>query len=277
MPDLGVPLDDLLWLAVLLAVGGALTGFLAGLFGIGGGGIIVPILYELFGVIGVDESVRIQLSVATSLAIIIPTSIRSFRSHHARGAVDMDVLRGWAAWILVGVLIGTLIAAMSPASLLRAVYAVVSFVMAVRMGFGGEKWRLADDLPGRAAQAVYATVIGTLSVLLGVGGGAMFSSVMVLYGRPIHQAVATASGLGVIISIPAAIGFVWSGWSVAGLPAGSLGYVNLIAVALVIPTSILMAPYGVRAAHALSRKHLERAFAVFLFAVSARFAWSLVG
>lgn len=276
MPDLGVPIDELLWLAVMLAIGGAATGFLAGLFGIGGGGIIVPILYELFGFVGVDESVRIQLSIATSLAIIIPTSIRSFRGHHARGAVDMAVLRGWAAWILVGVLIGTLIAAYSPASLLRAVYAVVSFVMAVRLAFGGEKWRLADDLPGRAAQSIYATVIGTLSVLLGVGGGAMFSSIMVLYGRAIHQAVATASGLGIIISIPAALGFVWSGWDVAGLPAGSVGYVNLVAVALVIPTSILMAPYGVRAAHALPRKYLERAFAIFLFAVSARFAWSLV-
>ncbi|MHA1524804.1 MAG: sulfite exporter TauE/SafE family protein [Alphaproteobacteria bacterium] len=273
--DLGLPAGEVAALVAILLAGGALTGVLAGVFGIGGGAILVPILFELFGAAGADDAVRMHLSVATSLAIIVPTSVRSFLGHRARGTVDMAMLRSWAPGVLAGVIIGSLLIAVTNATALRAVYAVTIALMAARMAFLSDSWRLGDDLPGGPLKAIYAMGTGILSVLMGVGGGAMFSTIMMLYNRPILQAVSTASGLGIIISIPATIGFVWSGWGVAGLPAFSLGYINWLGVLLVIPASLLTAPLGVRLAHSLSRRHLEVAFAGFLFLVAARFFWSL--
>ncbi|VAW13942.1 Protein of unknown function DUF81 [hydrothermal vent metagenome] len=278
MPEmiLGVPSGEMAVLAVVLLAGGALTGLLAGLFGVGGGAILVPVLYELFGFLGTDEAVRMHLSVATSLAVIIPTSIRSFAAHHQKGAVDMDMLRYWAPYVLFGVLLGSVIVAIAPSLALRAIFATMMMLMAYRLVFATERWKLGRDLPQNPGRALWGSAIGILSVLLGVGGGAMFSTVMMLYSRSIHQAVATASGLGIVISIPATIGFILSGWSAGGLPPASLGYVNLIGFVLIIPSSIAMAPLGVKLAHSLSRRHLELAFAVFLFGISLRFFWSLL-
>lgn len=271
----GVPADEMAVLALALVAGGVFTGFLAGVFGVGGGAILVPILYELFRALGVAEEVRMHLSVATSLAIIIPTSVRSFMTHRSRGAVDMKLLRYWAPPVLAGVVVGSLIAAVAPSVLLRSAFAIIALLMAYRLAFAVESWRLGDDLPEEPLRSIYGGAIGTLSVLIGVGGGAMLSTVMMLYGRSIHQAVGTSSGLGIVISVPATIGFVVSGWAVAGLPPLSLGYVNLIGFALIIPASVVMAPIGARFAHSLPKRRLEVAFAVFLFVVSARFFWSL--
>ncbi|MFV2093098.1 MAG: sulfite exporter TauE/SafE family protein [Hyphomicrobiales bacterium] len=273
---LGIPAGELVALVAILFAGGALTGVLAGVFGIGGGSILVPILYELFGAAGADDAVRMHLAIATSLAIIVPTSIRSFLGHKARGTVDMEMLKSWAPGVVAGVVLGSLLIAVTNATVLRAIYAFMITAMAVRMAFMRESWRLGDDLPGNPLKSVYAAGTGILSVLMGVGGGAMFSTVMVLYNRSILQAVSTASGLGVLIPIPATIGFVWSGWGAPGLPAFSLGYINWLGVLLVIPASLITAPWGVRLAHALSRRHLELAFAGFLFLVAARFFWSLI-
>ncbi|MFV2092115.1 MAG: sulfite exporter TauE/SafE family protein [Hyphomicrobiales bacterium] len=272
---IGLPAGELAILAGVLLAGGALTGVLAGLFGVGGGAILVPVLYELFGFLGTDEAVRMHLSVATSLAVIIPTSIRSFSAHHAKGAVDMDMLRYWAPYVFFGVILGSLVIAVAPSQLLRVIFAVMMILIAARLVFANERWRLGDDLPQNPARALWGGAIGLFSVLMGVGGGAMFSTIMMLYSRPIHQAVATSSGLGIVISIPATIGFIISGWSVSGLPPGSLGYVNLIGFVLIIPSSIAFAPLGVKLAHALSQRHLELAFATFLFGISVRFFWSL--
>jgi uncharacterized membrane protein YfcA len=276
MADPTALLGDLVWLVPALAAGGVVTGILAGLFGIGGGGIIVPVLYELFAIIGVDDAYRIQLALGTSLAIIIPTSFRSFLGHRARGAVDMAVFRRWIPWILVGTGIATVIAAYAPSDVLRTIYAVVMFLMGARMLAARDDWRLGDTMPGSPIEPVMATLTGLFAMLLGLSGGSYLTMVMVLYGRPIHQAVATAAGVGVVVSIPAVLGYMWGGWDATGLPVGSLGYVNFIACALVIPTSVLAAPVGVRLAHGLSRKTLERAFGVFMLAVALRFAASLV-
>jgi len=277
MPEMifGLPWEELAVLVGALLAGGALTGVLAGLFGVGGGAILVPVLYELFGFLGTDEAVRMHMSVATSLAVIIPTSIRSFSAHHARGAVDMDMLRYWAPYVFVGVVLGSLVIAIAPSLALRGIFAVMTTLIAVRLVFANERWILGRDLPQNPGRALWGGAIGVFSVLMGVGGGAMFSAVMMLYSRPIHQAVATASGLGVVISIPATIGFILSGWSVTGLPPASMGYVNLIGFAAIIPSSIAFAPLGVKLAHWMSRRHLELAFAVFLFGISLRFFWSL--
>ncbi|MDQ4419688.1 sulfite exporter TauE/SafE family protein [Sphingobium sp. DEHP117] len=268
---------DLALLAAALIGAGVLSGLLAGIFGVGGGTVIVPVLYDVFRLMGVAEDVRMPLCVGTSLAIIIPTSIRSFRSHLAKGAVDMDVLRVWLAPVVGGVIIGVVVAAHAPAWLFKAVFVLVAGILSVKLLFGRQNWVLGDTLPGKALMRAYGVVIGLTSALIGIGGGAISNLLLSLYRRPIHQSVATSSGLGVIISIPAMIGYVIGGWSITPqLPPFSLGYVSLIGAALIIPTSMLAAPWGVRAAHALSQRRLEVAFGLYLLFVAARFFISLL-
>jgi uncharacterized protein len=280
----GIPLNDIHWLAAALLAAGALTGLLAGLFGVGGGAVIVPVLYELFRIAGVPDEPRMPLAIGTSLAIIIPTSVRSFNAHRAKGAVDMSILRVWAVPVLAGVIGGSLIARYAPADLFKAVFVAVAGASALRLLFGKDSWRIATEMPSRLAMRAYGVLIGVLSALMGIGGGQLSNLFMTFYGRPIHQAVATSSGLGVLISIPGALGYVYAGWpkaaeypDVAALqPPMALGYVSLIGLALFIPTSIWTAPIGARLAHALSKRRLEVSFGIFLLAVSARFAWSLL-
>ena len=280
----GIPSSELLWLAAALLAAGALTGLLAGVFGVGGGAVIVPALYELFRIAGVPEEPRMPLAVGTSLAIIIPTSVRSFNAHRAKGAVDMAILRTWAAPVVIGVIGGSLVARYAPADLFKAVFVLVAGLSAIRLLFGKDAWRIATEMPSRVVTAAYGVLIGLLSALMGIGGGQLSNLFMTFHGRPIHQAVATSSGLGVLISIPGALGYVYAGWpkaaeypDVAALqPPMALGYVSLIGLALFIPTSIWTAPIGARLAHALSKRRLEVSFGIFLLAVSARFAWSLL-
>ena len=280
----GIPLNDLLWLAAALLAAGALAGLLAGVFGVGGGAVIVPVLYELFRVAGVPEEPRMPLAVGTSLAIIIPTSIRSFNAHRAQGAVDMAILKVWAAPVVLGVIGGSLVARFAPADLFKAVFVLVAGASAIRLLFGRDSWRIADSMPSWLVMRGYGLLIGLLSALMGIGGGQLSNLFMTFYGRPIHQAIATSSGLGVLISIPGALGYIYAGWPKAAeypnvaalqLPV-ALGYISLIGFALFIPTSIWTAPIGARLAHRLSKRRLEVAFGIFLLLVSARFVASLL-
>src|SRR5215210_3029516 len=276
----GIMLNDIAWFAAALLAAGALTGLLAGLFGVGGGAVIVPVLYELFRIAGVPEEPRMPLAVGTSLAIIIPTSIRSFNAHRAKGAVDMSILKVWAVPVVVGVIMGTVVARYAPADLFKAVFVLVAGVSAVRLLFGKDTWRLGLDMPARPVMVVYGWVIGVLSALMGIGGGQLSNLFMTFYNRPIHQAVATSSGLGILISIPGAIGYIYAGWPrmaeypnvIAMQPPLALGYISLIGLVLFIPTSTWMAPVGARLAHRLPKRRLEIAFGVFLLIVCARFA-----
>lgn len=263
-------------LAVAALLSGAISGLLAGLFGIGGGTVLVPVLYQGLELIGVDEAVRMQVSVGTSIAIIVPTAIQSFMAHRKRGAVDMQLLKDWLVPLPIGVIAASIVAAYISGGALRAIFAVVALTVAIRLIFDREHWRLGSDLPGQPARSVIGVVIGFLSTLMGIGGGVLNNTFMTLYGRTMHQAVATSSGVGVIISIPGIIGYIWAGWGASGLPPLSTGFVNFPAVLILIPTSVLAAPYGVRLAHALSRRKLEVAFGCFLIFVAARFAWSLL-
>lgn len=281
----GISMFDLIWLAIALLGAGAVTGLLAGVFGVGGGTVIVPVLYELFRVAGVPEEVRMPLCVGTSLAIIIPTSIRSFNAHRAKGAVDMAILRQWAIPVVLGVLMGSVIARYAPPDLFKAVFVVVAGVSAIRLLFGKDSWRLGLDMPGKTVMNVYGWIIGVLSSLMGIGGGQLSNLFMTFYGRPIHQAVATSSGLGVLISVPGALGYIYAGWPRAAeypdvgalqLPL-ALGYVSLVGLVLFVPTSVLTAPLGARLAHSLSKRKLEVAFGIFLLLISLRFLVSLVG
>jgi len=264
---------DFLIIAAALLAAGALTGVLAGLFGVGGGALIVPVLFELFGVLDVADDARMPLAVGTSLAIIIPTSIRSWLSHRSRGAVDDTLLRAWAVPILLGVVAGAMIARYAPAVVFQLVFVFVSGVNAVKLISGTKLWDLADDLPSGPALRAYGGLIGFLASLMGIGGGQIANIIMSLHGRPIHQAVATSAGIGVLISVPGAIGYMLAGWGQPGLPPDAIGFVSVIGVCLFVPTTILTANLGVRLAHGLSARSLEIAFGTFLAAVCMRFVY----
>jgi uncharacterized membrane protein YfcA len=280
----GLNASELGELALLLVAVGALSGFLAGLFGIGGGAVLVPVFYECFRLAGVPLEVRMPLCIGTSLAIIIPISIRSWRAHHARGAVDMEILRIWWLPVLTGVILGSVIARYAPERLFKIVFVMVAYSAAARLLLAREAWRFGDDLPRGPLMKIYGFFVGLLSTLMGVGGGLYSNLLMTFYGRPIHQAVATSSALAVLISIPGALGYVYAGWPAAAHYPNvtalqwpfALGYVSLIGVLLVIPTSVLTAPLGVRTAHAMSKRMLEVAFGCYLVIVGSRFVISLL-
>lgn len=267
---------ELAELAVALAASGLVAGVLAGLFGVGGGAVLVPVFYQIFGLAGIDEAVRMHVSIATSTGIILPTALRSFSAHRAKGAVDLALLRGWLLPVPLGVLAATATAASLSSQGLRMVFAVIALVFALRMLFNRASWRLGADLPGQPWRAAVGVVIGYVSTLMGIGGGVLNNTFMSLYGRPMHQAVATSSGVGALIAVPGTIGFVVAGWGAAGLPPLSLGFVNLLGVAIVIPITLLTAPLGVRMAHAMPKRRLEIAFGIFLLFVSANFIRTLL-
>ncbi|MEZ5786570.1 MAG: sulfite exporter TauE/SafE family protein [Xanthobacteraceae bacterium] len=272
----GIPLAEFLGLIFALAGAGIATGLLAGLFGVGGGAIIVPVLYQVFTALEVPESVRMHLCVGSSLAIIIPTSIQSFRTHRAKGAARMDVLKLWAIPTVTGTIAGSVLAAFAPGLLLKFVFVLVAGSNAVKSLAGREDWRIAADFPGKAVMRSYGFGIGFLSALMGIGGGALSNMAFSFHGRSIHQAVATSAGLGVLISIPGALGYVAGGWpEMPILPPLSLGYVSLIALALIAPITTLAAPFGARLAHRLPKRKLEIAFGAFLAIVCARFLWEI--
>jgi uncharacterized membrane protein YfcA len=274
---LGVPTAELLALAGLIIVAGIITGILAGLFGIGGGALIVPVLYEVFRVLGVPDEVRFQLCVGTSIAIIVPTNVLSFLTHRGKGAVMMDVVRAWALPAVAGVAVGASIAAFAPGGVLKLAFVVIASVIAGKLLFGRDSWQIADDLPGRAGMIAYGFCIGLASSLMGISGGSVANMIMTLHGKSIHKAVATSAGLGVPITIAGTIGYVLAGLPQQQLlPPLSIGFVSLVGFALMAPVASFTAPYGARLAHALSKRRLEVAFGCFLLLACIRFVASLV-
>ena len=273
---LGVPLSEIAWLALAIVVGGVITGLLAGLFGIGGGAVIVPVLYEVFTVLDVPEAVRMQLCIGTSIAIILPTTVRSYLAHRVKGLVIPQVIRLWAIPAIVGVICGSLIAAFAPPAVFKIAFVLIAGFIAAKFLFAGDRWNLGADLRGTVPMTFYGFGIGLAGSLMGVSGGSLSNIVLTLYGKSIHQAVATSSGLGVPITVVGTIGYILAGvHDRALLPPLSLGFVSLIGVAVMAPVSSLVAPYGARLAHRMSRRTLEVAFSLFLLAVSARFLVSL--
>lgn len=262
---------------IALLIAGGIAGLLAGIFGIGGGAILVPVFYQMLGVLEVDEAVRMHLSVGTSLAVIVPTSIRSFMGHKAKGAVDMELIRNFSIVVPISVVMASIVAAYVSGEILRVIFAVSALLIAVKMLFGKEDWKLGDDLPSGWRIYISGWVIGFFSTFMGIGGGVFNNTFMTAFGRAIHQAVATSSGVGVLISIPGVIGYIWAGWGVSGLPDFSIGYVNILGVLIIIPVTVLVAPIGVRIAHALKKRQLEIFFGLFLVLVAVRFLATLIG
>jgi uncharacterized protein len=270
-----VPLSELLWLALAVIAAGVLTGVLAGLFGIGGGAVIVPVLYEVFRVLDVPADVRMQLCIGSSLAIIVPTTVRSYFAHRAMGAVIPEVVRLWSPPAVLGVVVGSLVAAWAPGGLFKIAFVMFAAFVSAKM-FIGRNWSLGASLPGRPAQRGFGFLTGLVSSLVGVSGGSVSNAVLTLYGKPMHQAVATSAGIGVPITIVGTIGYIAAGWRfMPVLPPLSLGFVSLIGVLLVAPLSSIAAPHGARMAHRLSKRQLEIAFGVFLILASLRFIASL--
>jgi len=275
---LGYPISEIALLALWIAGAGILVGILAGLFGIGGGAIIVPVLYEVFRVIGVPEDVRIQLCIGTSLAIIVPTTVRSYLGHKKKGAVIPEVLRIWALPAIVGVVIGSATASFAPPAVFKSAFLFFVIFIAVRMLWGGDRWKFGNELPSRGVLAIYGLITGLVSSLVGVSGGAISNAVLTLYGRPMHQAVGTSAGVGVPITIAGTIGYMIAGWPyVTQLPPLSIGFVSLIGFALMAPVSSFTASYGAKLAHALPKRWLEIGFGIFLLVASVRFTLAILG
>jgi uncharacterized membrane protein YfcA len=273
----GVPMSELILLAVAILVAGIVTGILAGMFGIGGGAVIVPVLYEVFQLLDVSEAVRMQLCVGTSIAIIVPTTVRSYLAHRQKGLVVPRVIRLWALPAVIGVATGAVIAAFAPPAVFKVAFVAIASFIAFKFLFVGDRWNVGTDLPGPLPMTAYGFGIGLAGSLMGVSGGSLSNIVLTLHGKSIHQAVATSSGLGVPITIVGTVGYVLAGLPHhALLPPLSLGFVSLIGVAVMAPVSSLAAPYGARIAHRLSRRALEIAFSCFLLLVSARFVVSLI-
>ena len=273
----GVPLNELLLLAAGIMAGGVVAGVLAGLFGVGGGVVAVPVLYEVFGLLGVPDAVHMQLCIGTSLAIMTPTNIRSYLAHRATGAVLTDVVRQWTPGVLVGIAIGSGIASIAPSPVFKIAFVVIAAIIASKLLFGKQSWRLGNDLPRHPLARLYGLAVGLMASLTGVSGGSLATIVLTLYGKPIHQAVATSAGIVVPITLAGTVGYMLAGLPhQAQLPPFSIGFVSLIGFALMAPLSSFTASYGVRMAHALSRRKLEIAFGLFLLAASLRFLASLV-
>jgi uncharacterized membrane protein YfcA len=262
MPDMSV----LLPLVGLLLVIGAFAGVLAGLLGVGGGIVLVPAFFYAFAALGYDSPQLMQICLGTSLATIIVTSLRSLNSHHKKNAVEWDILRGWGLGIVIGALIGVAVATQLRSVVLQALFGGLGMCIGLYMTLGRSDWRLGDAMPVGVLRAVLSPLTGFLSVLMGIGGGSFGVPTMTLYGVPIHRAVATASGYGVIIALPAVIGFLFADIAVA--PPLTVGAVNFGAFGLVVAMTLITAPWGAALAHRLDPKPLKRVFGVFLILVA---------
>lgn len=263
-------------LALLLAIG-AVAGLLAGLLGVGGGIVLVAAFFHTFRTLGYDGPQLMQICLATSLATIIVTSTRSVLGHNRKGAVDWGVLRGWGPGIAIGAVAGVLVAAALGSSTLQALFGVLGMAVGLYLAFGRGEWRLGAEMPRGLRRALVSPVVGFLSVLMGIGGGSFGVPLMTLYGTPIHRAVATASGLGVIIAVPSVAGFLLLPIDPAHRPPLTIGAVNLPAFFIVIAMTLLTTPLGVRLAHATDPKPLKRLFAAFLILVAGNMLRKALG
>ncbi len=265
----GTILHWLPMLAVLLAAG-AFGGLLAGLLGVGGGIVIVPVLDAALELAGVPSSVSLHVAVATSMATIIPTSISSSRSHARRGSVDPAVVRHWSVPIVAGALAGALLASRVEARVLAGVFGSVVLLAAIKMVLPLDHLVLRKSVPTGAASAAIPASIGAIAAMMGIGGGVLSVPTMTLCGEPMHKAVGTGAALGFWISVPATLGYlVAPAPDAAALPL-TLGYVSLPGFAVIAPMSWWVAPLGAKLAHAIARRHLSAAFGLFLIVVAVR-------
>ncbi len=274
---LGISIAEFMMFAALVAGGAMIAGFIAGLFGVGGGIVMVPILTEVFalGLGGSDASYAQHLAVGTSLAIIIPTSLRSARTHYDSGKMDMGLLRRYVIFVPIGVLLGLFLATVMNADGLGLVFGAIALIVGVYQLVASPSLQLAKTVPGTPIAQGAGLFFGTISTLMGIGGGVVNNLFMTLNGADIKRAIATSAGVGVLISIPAALGFMVIGLGKGDLPPLSIGYVNLLAVAFLIPFTVFMAPIGARLTHRLPGALTKKLFSAFLILVAIRAFWKV--
>lgn len=267
---------DLLMLVIAMLATGVVAGVLAGLLGVGGGIVVVPVLFIALGLLELDRAIQMHVAVATSMGTIILTSISSALSHHKRRSVDVELVKRWMLPVLGGAILGVYIASLVESPVLTLVFAVVALIVAVKMLLPLENFVLAGNVPRGPLSSIIPFTIGVISTMMGIGGGVLTVPTLTFCRRPIHLAVGTSALLGLIISVPATVGYIITGWAHPELLPGSLGYVNLIGVMLIAPVTMLMAPVGARIAHSISPRRLSVLFGMFLLLACGRLFYSLL-
>lgn len=260
--------------ALLVVIGGA-TGVIAGLLGVGGGIVLVPAFFYAFEHLGYGSEHVMQVAIGTSAATIVVTSIRSLRAHAKKKAVDFVILRAWGPFLVAGALCGVVAASQLRSTTLQVIFGGLAGIAGLYMAFGKSEWRLGTEMPRQPVAGIMGVVLAFCSTLMGIGGGTFGVPLMTLFGQPIHRAVATASGFGILISVPSVLGFL--AFSVPDVPPYTIGAVNLVAFAIIIPMTLLTTPWGVRLAHAMNPAPLKRAFAIFLVLVAANMIRKVLG
>ncbi len=269
-------LGRLLVLGVILIGTGVVAGIVAGLLGVGGGIVIVPVLFNLLLLAGVEPAVVMHLAVGTSLATIVPTSIASARAHWRRGNLDPLLLRQLGPAIVLGVIPAAAFGGYLSGDVLKGVFGCVAMLVALNMAARRQVTVLVPGLPAGLPRHAIGFVIGGFSTLMGIGGGTLSVPILSAFGVPLLRAVGTASAIGLLISVPGALGFIATGIGAPGLPPGTLGYVSLLGFALIVPASVLAAPLGARIASSIDTRWLRLAFAVFLFVTALRMLFDVI-
>ena len=254
---------------------GAIAGFLAGLFGIGGGIVIVPMLIYVMGAQGVSDGVLMHMALGTSMAGIMFTSVSSIMAHHRRGAVRWEVVRGIIFGIFTGTFLGSCFAAAMPTGFLKGFFCVFLYMVATRM-LMNKKSKALRELPGTLGMFAAGNIIGGVSSLVGIGGGTLSVPFMAWCNIPIHHAIGTSAAIGLPIAVAGTAGYIYNGLGMASLPAYSIGYINLPALFGIAGASILTAPLGVRLAHRLPVERLKQVFAVLLYIVGTKMLTGLI-
>lgn len=263
-------------LAIALLGTGVIAGLLAGLLGVGGGIVIVPVLYHVFTLLGIDETLKMHIAVGTSLATIVPTSIASSIAHYKKGNIDKNLVSQLIPGVLVGVIVGTYSSGLISSGALTIIFAVIALMVSGNMILGSKSFQISDRLPSRPGTTLIATCIGSLSALMGIGGGTLSVPILNAFKVPMHKAVGTGAALGILISIPGSAGFIYNGLGAENLPPLSIGYLNLIGFALITPTTMKMAPIGAEIGHKIDQNLLKKLFAVFLGLTSLKMFYALI-
>jgi uncharacterized membrane protein YfcA len=281
--------EDSLFFFLLLFVSGLFSGLLAGLFGVGGGIVIVPVCLFIFQKMGVSDSISMRMAVGTSLATIIPTSFMSARGHHRKKSVDISMLKKIGGWVVVGAVLGALTADYLSGNILQLIFGTMLFIMGVRLFSSSKKTKHVKNLDENPLNETSPLVfrsggvfrssgvfIGSLSAIMGIGGGSLSVPILSHFGFKIHKAIGTSAAIGMLIAVPATAGFIFFGWGEENILPLSFGYVNLMAVLAILPAVLIGSPLGVRLAHKIPASLLGKIFSGLLIAVSIKILWGLL-
>ncbi|MDG3085257.1 sulfite exporter TauE/SafE family protein [Vibrio hannami] len=255
---------DYLPLAFALMATGTVAGILAGLLGVGGGIIIVPVLFYLFQSLGVSAISAMMIATATSLATMVPTSLSSIKAHHKNGNIDWTLFQWLAPFVVFGVIAGSLLVTRVGGPWLSGMFGLIATLSAFNMLFRGNAAPISDSLPSKAGQGVIGSSIGCLSVMVGIGGGTLTVPTLTAFNYPAHKAVGTAASIGLIIALPGVATMLLTGYTPEDAPMGNVGMVNWLGFAFIVPLTVVFSPIGAKIGKKLDSKKLKKVFAVVL-------------